>query len=222
MYVACLFLLHCIGIMQCQWNGWSHQSGNCPTPLTSNQYHTNRPPQNETMTWHAQHEKAKEYPYQVVPGNAPPTEGTEDESSSPNTSQGSFSGSQSHPSGGAIAGIVIGALVFVAISVVFFFVLGRNRVYQQWISSQDGCTERTESTARWALFNDNPGIGHSWSMRKSEMEPRVQPMADQPATHISSPDPTHCAVSPPMGTHNPYMSMSGSPPPQQGHGVVGL
>ena len=192
-------------------------------PLNSfDQYHTNRPPQNETMTWHSQHEKAKKYPYQVVPGNAPPTEGTEDGSSSPNGSPGSSNSGESDLSGGAIAGIVIGVLVFVVILVVFFFLLGRNRVYQQWMSSQDGRTERTESTARWALFNNNPGIGPSWSMRKSEIDPGLQPMADHPTTHISSPDPPHCAVSPPMGTHNPYMSIGGSPPPQQGQGVVGL
>jgi hypothetical protein len=103
----------------------------------------------------------------LVPGQPMPAEGQPDDSSpsntpasSPSTTATATSSATATPSpdssglgGGAIAGIVVGVVAFVAILVALFFVLGRNRVYQKWMSSQDS---RTERTARWALFNTQP------------------------------------------------------------------
>ncbi|PYI29684.1 hypothetical protein BP00DRAFT_427298 [Aspergillus indologenus CBS 114.80] len=112
---------------------------------------------NETMTWEAQYEKAKNYPYMLVPGQSIPAEGSiptsnSTASSSPSASSSSGSGGLS---GGAIAGIVVGSVAFVGILGALFFLLGRNRVYQKWMSSQDG---RTERTAKWASML-SPGHG---------------------------------------------------------------
>lgn len=152
------------------------------------------------MTWDEQNKSALDSPIQLVPGEPVPAEG-DDNSSSDNSS--------SKLSGGAIAGIVVGAVAFIAVLVALFFVLGRNRVYKKWMSSQDG---RSERTARWAFFNNAPGTAPS-DARKSEHEPAFQPMtADhQSGMFAASPDMTHAATaSPPY----PY-ARHGSPPPQQ-------
>ncbi|RMJ26564.1 hypothetical protein PHISP_02556 [Aspergillus sp. HF37] len=124
--------------------------------------------QNASQTWEDQYQKALQYPYMLVPGQSMPAEGQPDDSSPSNTSDASSpsaTAAQTSPatatpspdnsglSGGAIAGIVVGVVAFVAVLVALFFVLGRNRVYQKWMSSQDS---RTERTARWALFNTKP------------------------------------------------------------------
>lgn len=64
---------------------------------------------------------------------------------------------------GAIAGIAVACAAFVAILVALFFVLGRNRVYRRWISSENG---RTERTARWAMSSNQ---GDPWPP-KSELD----------------------------------------------------
>lgn len=89
---------------------------------------------------------------------------------------------------GAIAGIAVACVVFVAILVALFFVLGRNRVYSQWVSSQDG---RTERTARWALFNSQ---ADPWN-RKSELESNTTKTPTLAASG-GSPDLTHRTFSP--------------------------
>lgn len=152
------------------------------------------------MNWQTQHEKAKNYPYQLVPGQAPPTEGKDGgQQSSDNNSSSSH-----HLGGGAIAGIVVGVVAFVAILVILFFVLGRNRVYRQWMSSQG---ERSERTARWAFFG-TPG-DQTWSTaRKSGVESGVQPMSEHPPSF----DSTQVAMSPPTN-YNPCVRHSSPPPP---------
>ncbi|PWY92871.1 hypothetical protein BO70DRAFT_425522 [Aspergillus heteromorphus CBS 117.55] len=107
---------------------------------------------NETMTWQAQFNKAKIYPYMLVPGQSPPAEGsvpgaptTSTSSTSTSTSTGSStstsspSASNSKPtlSTGAIIGIALGSVAFLALLGALFFLLGRNRVYSQW-EGEDG------------------------------------------------------------------------------------
>lgn len=143
------------------------------------------------MTWKQQYKKAKHYPYMLVPGEPMPAEGDNTDttpSSTPTASSSSTATPDNDSSdiglgGGAIAGIVVGVVAFVAILVALFFVLGRNRVYQKWMSSEDG---RNERTARWALFNSSDPFS-----RRSEMEASSQPPGDQPmAMYPSSPDQT--------------------------------
>lgn len=146
---------------------------------------------NSSMTWDDQYKKAKEYPYMLVPGQSPPAEGdlppSGTASSSPSSTGSSDEGGGGGLSGGAIAGIVVGCVAFVAILIALFFVLGRNRIYKKWMSSEDG---RTERTAQWALFN-------SHGERKSEMTASAPGHPGDQATFVSSPDPTQRAFSPP-------------------------
>ncbi|KAE8154700.1 hypothetical protein BDV25DRAFT_135620 [Aspergillus avenaceus] len=147
---------------------------------------------NATMTWKHQNEKAKKQPYQLEPGQAVPPEGGGGTSTTTATSSpgGSSGGGGHHLSAGAIAGIVIGSVAFVAVLLALFFVLGRNQVYKKWwMSSTDG---RTERTAHWALFSNH-------GERKSEYG-SPQPPGDQ-ATYLSSPDPTQNTFSSPQSQY---------------------
>ncbi|KAF7586162.1 hypothetical protein BBP40_009337 [Aspergillus hancockii] len=138
---------------------------------------------NATHTWQAQYEKAKTQPYQLEPGQSQPAEGGGSGSGSDSNSGSDSSTSNkggSHLSGGAIAGIVVGGVAFVAILVALFFVIGRNQVYKKWMTSEDG---RTERTARWALFSGHHGD------HKSDWGSSTQPPGEQP-TSLPSPDPT--------------------------------
>lgn len=91
----------------------------------------------------------------VVPGHAQPAEGA---SSGEPASSSSASSSSSHLSSGAIAGIVTGAvmgiLAAIAILAALFFFMGRNRVYREWMSSQDAHSSRA---ARWVMSNNGGG-----------------------------------------------------------------
>ncbi|KAJ5787622.1 Cupredoxin [Penicillium paradoxum] len=165
---------------------------------------------NSSQTWNTQYQKALVYPYMLVPGESPPPEG---EDSKSNDDSESGSSQESHHSGlskGAIAGIAVAAVVFVGILIALFFVLGRNRVYSQWMSSEDG---RTERTARWALF----GHGDQYGNTKSEGGSSAAGAGIKPPrsdiTSVSTPDPNFRTFSP--GTE--VVSGPGSPSAQQGH-----
>ncbi|CAI7568555.1 unnamed protein product [Penicillium palitans] len=170
--------------------------------------------ENKTQTWETQYAKALKYPYMLVPGQSMPAEGDGSGSSGNDTSgDDSSSGSKHGLSSGAIAGIAVAGVVFVAILVALFFVLGRNRVYSQWMSSQDG---RTERTARWAMFNHGEGYANGKSEAGSSSVPTQRPThraTHSDVTAFSSPDPNVRTLSPGIGVS----SGPGSPSAQQGH-----
>ncbi|KXG54284.1 Cupredoxin [Penicillium griseofulvum] len=158
---------------------------------------------NSTQTWQTQYAKALKYPYMLVPGQAAPPEGETPGSGDGDDEKG---GDGKHGlSTGAIAGIAVAAVVFVALLVALFFVLGRNRVYSQWMSSEDG---RTERTARWAMFNHGDGGKSDIASTVPSHKPGHIDM-----TAVSSPDPTVRTLSPGVEVHPPH----GSPSAQQGH-----
>jgi len=163
------------------------------------------------MTWEEQNKYALDSPIQLVPGEPVPAEGND------NTSSDSSSSLSSKLSGGAIAGIVVGAVAFVAILMALFFVLGRNRVYKQWMSSQDG---RAERTARWAFFNNSTSAPATASseVRKSEYDLAFQPTtADhQSGMFAASPEMIHAVAAAPR-----YPCARHGSPPQQSMPVAG-
>jgi hypothetical protein len=171
------------------------------------------PSQNSTQTWDTQYKEALNYPYMLVPGQSMPAEGGGNNSDSDSSSNTSSSGKHGL-SKGAIAGIAVAGAVFLGILVALFFVLGRNRVYSQWMTSQDG---RTERTARWALFNHDDRTeysnSNSNSNRKSEVISGVSKPGNVDVSAMSSPDPTVRTFSP--GSEN--ISRHGSPSAQQTH-----
>lgn len=57
-------------------------------------------------------------------------------------------------SGGAIAGIVVGVVAFIAVLLAVCFLWGRNRAYRKWKSTEDG--RAVAMTARWAMSNSRP------------------------------------------------------------------
>ncbi|QQK44443.1 Cupredoxin [Penicillium digitatum] len=168
---------------------------------------------NATESWETQYSKALKYPYMLVPGQPMPAEGDGSGSSSGNTS-GDTSGDDNSSSSkhglstGAIAGIAVAGVVFVAILLALFFVLGRNRVYSQWMSSEDG---RTERTARWAMFNHGEPHGTGKSEAGSTDPPHKATHSD--ATAVCTPDPNLRTFSPAVIV----TSGAGSPSTQQPH-----
>ncbi|CAG8016924.1 unnamed protein product [Penicillium salamii] len=162
---------------------------------------------NSTQTWESQYNAALKYPYMTLPGQPLPAEGSGGNSDS--GSSNDQSGGKHGLSTGAIAGISVAGVVFVAILVALFFVLGRNRVYSQWVSSQDG---RTERTRRWALFNHDDQFSNS--NRKSEIGSTAPKPGHIDISAVSSPDPTVRTFSPGMENVSGH---GGSPATQQGH-----
>ncbi|EAS34054.3 extracellular serine-rich protein [Coccidioides immitis RS] len=146
---------------------------------------------NESMTWDAQYAKALKYPYMLVPGQAPPAEGSDrsEPSSSPSSSSSGLGR-------GAIAGIVIGSIAAISILAALFFVLGRNRVYRKWLNSEEESNDRTR---RWAMS------GGDWSMAGRSEKDGVT-MGSHPAhTSMMSPDMSHVGgpYSPPLQSRSP-------------------
>ncbi|KAJ5946113.1 hypothetical protein N7454_002952 [Penicillium verhagenii] len=127
----------------------------------------------------------------LLPGESVPAEG----STSSSSSSSSSTTSASHGLGtGAIAGIAVACVAFVAILIALFWTLGRNRIYQKWMFSEDG---RTERTARWALFHSH---GHGAPPnQKSELDSNTVSSAAHQSehSHFSSPQPSHYS-SPPI------------------------
>ncbi|KAJ5754160.1 uncharacterized protein N7511_008313 [Penicillium nucicola] len=168
------------------------------------------PSANQTFT--SQYNAALKATLMLTPGEPYPAEGSGSTTTNTNPSATesathSSSSSKHGLSAGAIAGIVVAGVAFLIILVALFFVLGRNRVYSQWMSSQDG---RTERTARWALFHSDV---QSNSNRKSEMSSSTSKPGHIDISAVSSPDPNVRTFSP--GTE--HMSSHGSPSTQQGH-----
>ncbi|KAF3480201.1 extracellular serine-rich protein [Arthroderma uncinatum] len=173
--------------------------------------------ENKTMSWAAQQSKAKEYPYMLVPGQAPPAESdgspvpTSSSSTTSTTTSTSTSTSTSHPpppspelSDGAIAGIVVGCVAVVALIGALLFILGRNRVYRRWLESEDSTSERTR---RWTL-----GAGDGLFSHPSKPPDPRHMSWDGQGMYSQGPDGER---QPEMGmARDPRMAeLTGSPPP---------
>lgn len=107
-----------------------------------------------------------------VPGQTLPAEGSDNEGEGHDS--GSSNSSGHGLSKGAIAGIVVAVVLFIAVLGALLFVLGRNRILQKWASSQDARTTRTND---WAMSAS--GGSNSWAP-KSE--------AGVATTAVSSPN----------------------------------
>ncbi|PLN74993.1 hypothetical protein BDW42DRAFT_46946 [Aspergillus taichungensis] len=127
---------------------------------------------NKSMTWDAQYERAKSYPYMLVPGEPMPAEGDLPPTSSSSPSPDApAAASHTVLSKGAIAGIAVGASAFVILLVALFFLLGRLGVYRQWMRSSAVGDDRAERTARWAFFHGGPTTQSAATRSNGKSEP---------------------------------------------------
>ncbi|KAG5287958.1 extracellular serine-rich protein [Histoplasma ohiense] len=170
---------------------------------------------NETMSWEKQYNKAKRAPFQLEPGQSPPAEGREGGHST-DTPQDPSPHSHSL-SGGAIAGIVVGAVVGLAVLGALFFLLGRLDIYRKWVRSEDGTS--ADRTRRWALS----ASGGGWSTgAKSEVG--GAPPSEMGTTAVGS-QPGHMSYMSADSSLNNRQSTAGfnpsSPPPSWGWGKQG-
>lgn len=141
---------------------------------------------NETQTFAAQEQAAKDSTFMVKPGDPIPKEGsaslsatgaaataTATNSSAP-TSHGGV-----HLGGGAIAGIVIGAVAFLVLAAALFFYVGRTKSLKEMMHRRDATITRTEpSEAGWngSQHPGTPGFSPQppFSPAHSEFGPQGQ------------------------------------------------
>lgn len=177
------------------------------------------------MTWEKQHNKAMRSPFQLEPGEHPPAEGREGggpPGSSPTTTP-TPSGHHSLSSG-AIAGIVVGSVLGIAILGALFFLLGRLDIYRKWRQSEDGT--QTDRTRRWALSSGGGGLGGWSSGAKSEIG--GAPPSEMGGTVVGSQAGHMSYISADNTPHSRHLSTvitpSSSPPPwgwdKQGGGNI--
>ncbi|KAH6642617.1 hypothetical protein C7974DRAFT_105659 [Boeremia exigua] len=150
---------------------------------------------NSTQTLASQIQAAKDADFQLAVGDPVPQEATSTILNGPTGSStaSSSSGGGSHLSGGAIAGIVVGAVAFLVICAALFFYVGRSKSLKEVIKRQDAnATGNRNSTP-------GPDMGY---------------MAHDQVPRFGSP-------APPYGQHNvgeQYPSgWQGSPQMHQGH-----
>ncbi|KAH7393016.1 hypothetical protein BKA66DRAFT_318641 [Pyrenochaeta sp. MPI-SDFR-AT-0127] len=168
---------------------------------------------NGTQTLDAQIRAARSADFQVAPGEAVPKEATSSLVNGPTASASSTSappsgGGSSSLSGGAIAGIVVGGVAFLAICGALFYFVGRSKSLKEVIKRQDA-TVRTSTTPG----PGGPEMGQHYSQQAAYPQ---QPPYSQTPGH-----PDYGMNSPPMyGQHNAteqYPSGWASPGQQSGH-----
>lgn len=150
---------------------------------------------NSTQTLASQIQAAKNADFQLAVGDPVPNEATSSILNGPtSTPESSSSSGGVHLSGGAIAGIVVGGVAFLAICAALFFFVGRSKSLKEVIKRQDA----NANTNRTSTPGPDMGyMGH-----------------DNQIPRFGSP-------APPYGQHNvgePYPSgWQGSPQMHQGH-----
>ncbi len=162
---------------------------------------------NSTQTLASQIQAAKNADFQLAVGDPVPNEATSTILNGPTTSSQPSSSSSSggvHLSGGAIAGIVVGGVAFLAICAALFFFVGRSKSLKEVIKRQDAN----------ANANGNAN-GNASANRASTPGPDMGYMGhDGQGPRFGSP-------APPYGQHNvgdAYPSgWQGSPQMHQGH-----
>lgn len=115
---------------------------------------------NSTQTLQGQIDAAKDASYQLQPGDPIPAEATTLHASAtaaPTSTPSSSSSSHGHTlSGGAIAGIVIGGLAFLAICAALFFYVGRTKSLKDVIKHRDATLKSPGPTE--GHFPHSPGF----------------------------------------------------------------
>jgi hypothetical protein len=168
---------------------------------------------NDTWTLAKQVEAARTADFMVAPGDKIPSEASSTlsmPSSMATATQAPESSHDDHPhklSGGAIAGIVVGAVAFLVICAALFFYVGRTKSLKEVLKRQDATVKTNHSTAPGPDFPGSPGYpGSPFSPNHNQAEQGfgVPPGYSHPAnTHpsgwTSSPPPMHPGLMSPQG-----------------------
>jgi hypothetical protein len=191
---------------------------------------------NEEVDLNKQKQAAIKAPYQLAPGEAWPAEnakpgaetGTLAGFSKPTATSlsGTTSGSSGHHglSGGAIAGIVIGAVAVLVLAAALFYFMGRSKTYKDMFKANQSARSETAGTASqagdgsgaWAALPVAGSGGHQ--NRQSYMTQYSQTPSDATFVgynrHTGAPE---FATEAPIAEHGQYQYQSahGSPQLQQ-------
>jgi hypothetical protein len=174
---------------------------------------------NSTQTLASQVQAAAAADYQIAPGEAVPAEASSTLSSAPTAtgappSYGGGGNGGSHSlSTGAIVGIVIGGVAFLAICAALFFFVGRSKTLKETIKRQDATTNH-DTTMSQQYGGSNYGHGGLASPGFTPSTPgySTPPPGHRPEYGFSPP--------PGYGQHNvgeQYPSGWSSPGPHHGH-----
>lgn len=172
---------------------------------------------NDTQTLDAQKKSAETADYQLKPGEKPPSEASSTlhvPEQTGQTTPAPTNDNQSHGhklSGGAIAGIVIGVVAFLAICAALAFFLGRTKSLKEALNRKEATVKTTPGTPG-TEFIGTPGYlppGSPFSSNHSQAE--YGNMQRESQQHFS-PDAHPAGWTTP--THPHHMSMSPPPHPQ--------
>jgi len=177
---------------------------------------------NDTQTLDAQIQSAETADFQVAPGQPIPSEATSTTfvnapTATPSTSTSSAptpapSGGSHKLSGGAIAGIVIGAIAFLAICAALFYFVGRSKSLKEVLKRQDATVKPNQPDTHQSMTTYGAGglASPGFSQNQSSGFPSPTP--------YSSPNDGYGFNSPPQyGQHyatDQHPSGWASPPPQ--------
>ncbi|KAF2471382.1 uncharacterized protein BDR25DRAFT_334001 [Lindgomyces ingoldianus] len=172
---------------------------------------------NATQTLDDQIESAKEAKFMVAPGQPLPGEASSSLSVPSSTSTSSptstpvptHSSHHSNLSGGAIAGIAVGAAAFLVICAALFFYIGRTKSLKEVLDRRDATVTKTTPMTAGTEFGTPGTPGYP-----SQLSPQAEYSTHPPTYGQHHATETHPSgwTSPQM--HPGHMSMTPPPPPQ--------
>lgn len=208
-----------------------------PSLLPHHQITTNTA-QTTQKSYQAQRRAALDSPYMLVPGESMPAEGDSGTTATHNPSEtpsNEHAASLHKLGGGAIAGIVIGIVVFVAVLCALIYLFARNQAYRKFFShSHEGASTSDARTAQWALSTSaaTTGAGAGTGTGKSEVDtttssigiPRNLSSSVRGASPVNDPGlfqpgPMTGPVFAPMDQNLAQTQSGGYPPHEGGYGT---
>jgi hypothetical protein len=174
---------------------------------------------NDTQTLDAQIQSAETADFQVAPGDPIPSEATSTLVNAPTATASTStapvpapSGGSHKLSGGAIAGIVIGAIAFLAICAALFYFVGRSKSLKEVLKRQDATVKPNQPDTHQSMSTYGAGGLSSPGFSQNQSSGFPSP------TPYSSPNDGYGFNSPPQyGQHyatDQHPSGWSSPPPQ--------
>ena len=185
---------------------------------------------NSSVSLQLQKQLASTSEYMLLPGQPFPDEGSATTSGltvPTSTSSPPATSSSGHPSlsGGAIAGIVIGAIVFVGILIALFYLLGRNKSLMATFKGERKPLTNSTTSRPDHVSKQDPGMQSLPYSQQGSFAPYMghQDMQAHSAYHRTvgggMPYTNQHGAAPPYNNpsegHFSIPSPSGSPPPQQ-------